>query len=153
MALTWGQVAYIIVCVTTTTTNFEPDQVFFVLINYLCISYVLFVDIFTRSFDDFILMKFPIAVFFPASPFITFGDFCQLPRLLHPPRLLFWSNSASLTVYSTLPFYLKLDSSVGAYNSILRNMRLFCVLWKNIASYNFILRDLIRRNIISHDVI
>ena len=73
-------------------------------------------------------MKFPIAVFLPASPFINFGDFCQPPSLLHPPHLLFWSNSASLTVYSALPFYLKLDSSVGAYNSILRNMKLFCVL-------------------------
>ena len=60
------------------------------LINYLRISYVLFVDIFTRLFDDFFSMKFLIAVFLPASPviptsaFINFGDFCQPHRLLHP---------------------------------------------------------------------
>ena len=85
-------------------------------INYLCISYVLFVDIFTRSFDDFISMKFLIAVFLSAFPFvptslfINFEDFCQPPRLLHPPRLLFWPQFASLSVYSALPFYLKLES-------------------------------------------
>ena len=56
--------------------------------NYLCISYVLFVDIFTRSFDDLISVKFLI-VFLPASPFIKIEDFCQPPRLMHPPRLLF----------------------------------------------------------------
>ena len=57
--------------------------------NYLCISYVLFVDIFTRSFDDLISVKFLIVVFLPASPFIKIEDFCQPPRLMHPPRLLF----------------------------------------------------------------
>ena len=83
---------------------------FFMQINYLCISYVLFVDIFTRSFDDFISMKFLIAVFLPASlfiptcPFINFGDFC------HPRRLLFLPKFSSLLLYSALPFYLKLDS-------------------------------------------
>ena len=60
---------------------------------YLCIYYVLFVDIFTRSFDDFISMKFLIVVFLPASPFIptspfiNFGDSCQPPRLFRPPLL------------------------------------------------------------------
>ena len=48
-------------------------------------------------------MKFLIAVFFPASPFINFGDFCQPPSVLHPPRLLFWPKFASLPVYSALP--------------------------------------------------
>ena len=71
---------------------------FFMSINYLCISYVLFVDIFPRSFDDFISVKFLIAVFFQASPFIStslfinFGNFCQPPRLLHPPCLLFYTE-------------------------------------------------------------
>ena len=49
-------------------------------------------------------MKFLIAVFLPASPFINFGDFCQ------PPRLLFWPKFTSLPVYSTLAYYLKLES-------------------------------------------
>ena len=56
-------------------------------------------------------MKFLIAVFLPASPFINFGDICQPPHLLHAPRLLFWPKSASLPVYSALPFYLKLEST------------------------------------------
>ena len=109
MALTWSQMAYyIIVCVTT--THFEPDQVFFVL--YLCISYVLFVYIFTRLFNDFISMNFLIAVFFPVSPFIpmssflNLGDFCQPLYSLHPPRFLFWPKFASLSIYSALPFLL-----------------------------------------------
>ena len=79
--------------------------------------YVLFVDILTRWFDDFISMKFLIAVFLPASPcipttspFINFENFCQPPRLLHPLLLLFWPKFVSLPVYSTLPFYLKLES-------------------------------------------
>ena len=86
-------------------------------INCLCISYVFVVDIFTRSFDDFISMKFLIAVFLSASPFIptslfiNFGDFCQPLRLFHPPRLLFWPQFASLSVYFALPFYLKLEST------------------------------------------
>ena len=63
-------------------------------------------------------MKFLIAVFLPASPFvapspfINFGDFCQPLRLLHPPLLLFWPKFASLPVYSALSFYLKLESSL-----------------------------------------
>ena len=48
-------------------------------------------------------MKFLIAVFLPASPFINFGDFCQTARLL------FWLKFASLPVYSALLFYLKLE--------------------------------------------
>ena len=74
------------------------------------------VDIFTRSLDDFISMKFLIAVFLPASPFlptspfIDFGDFCQPSRFLHLPGLLFWPKFASLPVYFSLPFYLKLES-------------------------------------------
>ena len=55
-------------------------------------------------------MKFLIAVFLPASPFINFGDICQPPCFLHPPRLLFWLKFASLPVYSVLPCYLKLKS-------------------------------------------
>ena len=64
-------------------------------------------------------MKFLIAVYLPASPFfltspfINFGDFCQPSRLLHFPCLLFWQKFASLPVYSTLPFYLKLKSTVS----------------------------------------
>ena len=50
-------------------------------------------------------MKFLIALFLPASPFINFGDFCQ------PPRLLFSPKFASLPVYSALPFYLKLENN------------------------------------------
>ena len=70
------------------------------------------VDIFTRSFDDLISMKFLIAVLLPASSFnptsmfINFGDFCQ------PPCLLFWPKFASLPVSSALPFYLKFDSKI-----------------------------------------
>ena len=95
----------------------KKNKWFFMQINYFCICYVLFVDIFTRSSDDFISMKFLTAVFLPASPFIptspfiNFGDFCQPPRLLHLPRLLFWLKLASLPVYSALPFYLKLEST------------------------------------------
>ena len=54
---------------------------------------------------DFISMKFLIAVFLPASPFIltspfiNFGDFCQPLRLLHPPRLLFWTKFVSMGVW------------------------------------------------------
>ena len=70
--------------------------------NYLCISYVLFVDIFTRLFDDFISMKFLIALFLLASPFINFGDFCQPLCLLQPPCLLFWLKFAgSPSVWSS----------------------------------------------------
>ena len=89
-------------------------------INYLCISFVLSVDIFIRSFDDSILIKFLIAVFLPAPPFIptfpfiNFGGFCQPPCLLRLPRLLFWPKFASLPVYSALPFYLKLESKYRA---------------------------------------
>ena len=49
-------------------------------------------------------MKFLIAVLLPVSPFINFGDFCQLPRSL------FRQKFVSLPVYSALPFYLKLES-------------------------------------------
>ena len=75
----------------------QKNKWFFSLINYLCIS-----------------MKFLMAVFLPASPFIptslfiNFGGFCQTLRLLHPPHLLFWPQFASLPIYSALPFYLKL---------------------------------------------
>ena len=61
---------------------------FFMWINYLCISYVLFVDIFTRSFDDLISMKFLIAVSLPASLFIPTS-----------PRLLTLEIFANLRVY------------------------------------------------------
>ena len=71
-------------------------------VDKLCISYVLFVDIFSRSFNDFISMKFLIAVFLPASPFIptspsinfiapspfiTLTETCQPARLFRPPFL------------------------------------------------------------------
>ena len=62
-------------------------------------------------------MKFLIAVFLPAFPFIpislfiNFGGFCQSPRLLHPSLLLIWSKFARLPVYSALPFYLELEST------------------------------------------
>ena len=54
--------------------------------------------------DFSISMPQPVAVFLPVSPFINFGDFRQ------PPRLLSWPKFASLSVYSALPFYLKLES-------------------------------------------
>ena len=80
-------------------------------INYFCI-YVLFVDIFTRSLNDFISMKFLIALFLPVSPliptslFINFGDFCQPLHLLHPPRLFFGQNlPASPFTPPHPPFY------------------------------------------------
>ena len=62
-------------------------------INYHCIFYVLFVDIFTSSFDDFFTMIFLIAVFLPASPFIApspviiLVEILQLPCLFSPPLL------------------------------------------------------------------
>ena len=86
-------------------------------INYLCISYVLFVDIFAKSFDYSVSMNFLIAVFLPVSqfiptpPFINFGEFYQPPCFLHPPCLLFWPKFATLIVYSARPFYLKLESN------------------------------------------
>ena len=95
----------------------QKNKWFFMQINYLCISYVLFVDIFTRSFDGFISMKFKIVVFLRTSPFINFGDFYQAPRLLHPSHLLFWPKFASLPVYFILPFYLKFKSMLFSRNS------------------------------------
>ena len=61
-------------------------------------------------------MKFLIAEFLLASPFIptipfNFGDFNQSPCLSHPSLLLFWQKFASLTVYFSLPFYLKFEST------------------------------------------
>ena len=65
-------------------------------VDKLCISYVLFVDIFSRSFNDFISIKFLIAVFLPASPsinfiapspFITLTETCKPARLFRPPFL------------------------------------------------------------------
>ena len=52
----------------------------------------------------------PALLFIPTSPFINLGGFCLPPRLLRPLRLLFWSKFASLPVFSTHPFYLKLES-------------------------------------------
>ena len=98
-------------------------------IDELCISYVLFVDVFTRSFDGFISKKFLIAVFLPASrfiptfPLINFGDFRT--RLLHPPRLLFWPKFASLPVYFALPFYLKFKSISRSCDQTDHRNRLF----------------------------
>ena len=67
----------------------QNNKWFFMQINYLCISYLLFVDIFTKSFDDFISMN---AVFSPASLFF-----------FQPARLLTSEIFASLPVYCTLP--------------------------------------------------
>ena len=76
------------------------------LINVMLIKKeIFFVAVSTRPFDDFISMKFLIAVFLQASLFINFGDFYQ------PPHLLFWLKFASLPAYSALPFFLKLESS------------------------------------------
>ena len=61
--------------------------------NYLCTSYVLFVDIFARFFNDFISMKFLIAMFLPASLFIQTS--CLLTLKIF----------ANLPVYCTLPDY------------------------------------------------
>ena len=78
---------------------------------FLCFFYWYFHNI------VFISMKFLVAVFLPASPFIltfpfiNFEDFCKSPRLLHPPRLLFWPKFSSLTVCSALPFYLKFETT------------------------------------------
>ena len=66
-------------------------------VNYLRISYVLFVDIFTRSFDDFISMKFLIVVSNEVSKFLVSN--CQ------PPRLLTLEIFSNLPVYCTLPIY------------------------------------------------
>ena len=121
----------------TPRAGFEPAQSSG-LVEWSCavvittISYVLFVDIFTRSFDDFISMKFLIDVFLaaspftPTSPFINFGDFCQPPHLLHPPRFLFWPRFASLPVYSALPFYLKLESNAWESDSVFSDFALNC---------------------------
>ena len=44
--------------------------------------------------------------------FANFGYFCQhFCHLLHPPNLLFWPKSASLFVYSVVPYYSKLESN------------------------------------------
>ena len=53
---------------------------------------------------------FPGSLFIPTALFTNFGDFCQPPRLLHPPPLLFWPKFTSLPVNSAFPFYLKLES-------------------------------------------
>ena len=96
-------------------------------INYLCISYVPFVDIFTRSFDDFISVKFLIAVFFPASPFqppclLTLEIFANLLVYCTLPVYYFIPKFARLPVCSALPppparFYLKLDSNTHLTSS------------------------------------
>ena len=85
----------------------QNNKWFFMQINYLCISYLLFVDIFTKSFDDFISMNAvfsPASLFFfnlpvyelrrflPASPYIApsplfLAKICQPPRLFRPPLL------------------------------------------------------------------
>ena len=57
--------------------------------------------------------------YIPTSPFTNFGDFCQAPRLLHPSHLSFWPKFASLPVYSTLPFYLKLKSMLFSRNTLI----------------------------------
>ena len=73
---------------------------FFMWINYLCISYVLFVYIFIRSFDDFISMKFLIEIlqplrlltleifanfpFYCTLLFIILAEICQPPCLFRP---------------------------------------------------------------------
>ena len=65
-----------------------------------------FVDIFTSLFDDFISMKFLIAVFLPVSPFIptspfiNFGDFCQPPVYCTLPVYYFGRN---LPAYPFIP--------------------------------------------------
>ena len=70
----------------------QKNKWFFMLINHLCI-YVLFVDIFTRSFNDFISTNLPISVYLQAHP------------LFQPLRLLTLQVFASLPVYCTLPVY------------------------------------------------
>ena len=47
----------------------------------------------------------PASPFITPSPFIILTEICQHPRLLHPPRLLFWLKFASIPVYSALPVY------------------------------------------------
>ena len=88
---------YNVACVARRSVKRRIEQKskwFFMYISYFCISYVLFVDVFTRSFDRFISMKFLIAAFLPVSPFIptfpfiNFGDFFD-----------------NLPVYCTLPVY------------------------------------------------
>ena len=70
-------------------------------INCLCISYVFVVDIFTRSFDDFISMKFLIAVFLSASPFILF----IIITIYYYNYLLFY-RSINFLVYFFIFFFL-----------------------------------------------
>ena len=66
--------------------------------------------IFARcSCQNFSKVFLPASPFISTSPFIRFGDFCQLPHLL------FWQKLASHPVYSILPFYLKLKSRIIQY--------------------------------------
>ena len=55
-------------------------------------------------------MKFLIAVFLPASPFILTSQFINFRDICQTPRLWFWPKFTSLPVYSALPFCLKLES-------------------------------------------
>ena len=80
----------------------QKNKWFFMQINFLCISYVLLVDIFTRSFDDFIPMKFLIALFLRAT------------RSFQAPRLLTLEVFANLPVYCTLPVYY-FDRNLGIF--------------------------------------
>ena len=57
MLLTWGQVAYYIIVCITTTTHFEPDQVFFIRIHLGCLfnsrkTSTLFLPHCTKLFSD-----------------------------------------------------------------------------------------------------
>ena len=58
MLLTWGQVAYYIIVCITTTTHFEPDQVFFIRIHLGCLfnsrkTSTLFLPHCTKLFSDY----------------------------------------------------------------------------------------------------
>ena len=102
----------------------SSNKWFFMLINYLCISYVLFVDIFTWSFDHFIWMKFLFAVFLPTSPFITLEIFAKLPVYCTLHVYYFGRNlPASLFIPLSPSIW---NSTVIAKDDFL-NSSLFCI--------------------------
>ena len=60
-----------------------------------------------HSFDNFVSMKFLIAVFLPASPFIPTSLFINFGDFYQPSCILFWPNFArsSVSVVIVFPFF------------------------------------------------
>ena len=83
----------------------QKNKWFFMQINYLCIYYVLFVDIFTKSFDDFISMNAvfsPASLFFPTCPYIAPSPLIVFGRNLSaspfiPPSTSIWNSRVNWT--------------------------------------------------------